>query len=257
MRTSPPRHVLDAFGAAAEPELLDGGQGRTWRSGGIVLKPVENKAEAQWRADLLAALPESAEFRVPRPIRSGESWTVDGWEATALIPGATDPKRWNDAIEVGAAFHAALADLPRPDFLDTRDDWWSRADNDSWNLDLRPDDPRIQELAEARLPVHLPHQLVHGDLLGNVLYEPGLPPAIIDWPPYWRPASWAAAVIAIDAMCWNGADESVLDQWAHLAAWPQMTLRALLYRMITDQHAGRHEPHPAYLPVVEAVLRRC
>ncbi|RRR95795.1 TIGR02569 family protein [Glycomyces terrestris] len=259
MQTGPSPAVLDAFGATAPPVLLDGGRGRTWRSGEIVLKPVDHPAETAWRADVLAALPETDAIRVPRPLptRTG-TWTADGWEAAALIPGRTDPKRWNDAIEAGEAFHEAIGGLARPAFLDTRDDWWSRADHDSWNPGLAPADPTLRTLAEARTPVALDHQLVHGDLLGNVLYEPGLPPAIIDWPPYWRPRSWAAAVAAVDAMCWNGADESVLDHWSHLEAWPQMALRALLYRMITDQHAtpGPWRPHPAYHPVTAAVLRR-
>ncbi|MFB9662985.1 TIGR02569 family protein [Glycomyces mayteni] len=258
----PPRTVLEAFGSTAEPVLLEGGQGRTWRSGGLVLKPVDNPAEAEWRAETLSALPESDTFRIPRPIptRTGE-WTAEGWEATQLLPGRTDPKRWNDAIEVGAAFHRAIRDVSRPDFLDTRDDWWTLADRDSWNLDFTPDDPTLRDLAEARTPVAVAHQLTHGDLLGNILYEPGLPPAIIDWPPYWRPTSWAAAVAAVDALCWQAADESLLDHWTHLAAWPQMTLRALMYRMLTDHHAAAAnnrpcQPHPAYLPIAEAVIRR-
>lgn len=104
------------------------------------------------------------------------------------------------------------------------------------------------------------HQLVHGDLLGNVLYEPGLPPAIIDWAPYWRPRSWAVAVAAGDAMCWHGADETLLDCWSNFEAWSQLLLRALRFRMLTDREAvrfgGRHwEPHPAYTPVAEALIR--
>ncbi|MEU6250363.1 TIGR02569 family protein [Glycomyces sp. NPDC047010] len=258
----PPRTVLEAFGAVEKPTLLDGGQGRTWRSGDVVLKPVDNQAEAEWRAETLSSLPESTTFRVPRPIRTHEgAWTADGWEATALLPGATDPKRWNDAVTAGAAFHAAIAHLPRPGFLSSRDDWWTLADRDSWNLDLKPTDPTLHALAEFRTPIDVPHQLVHGDLLGNILYEPGLPPAIIDWPPYWRPTSWAAAVTAVDALCWNGADSTLLDHWSNLESWPQMTVRALMYRMITDQYAATADnhpwqPHPAYLPAARAVIRR-
>ncbi|WP_327326924.1 hypothetical protein OG735_33755 [Streptomyces sp. NBC_01210] len=45
-----------------------------------------------------------------------------------------------------------------------------------------------------------------------VLFEPGLPPAIIDWPPYWRPAGWASAVVAVDALCWYEAEAALLDR---------------------------------------------
>jgi hypothetical protein len=65
----------------------------------------------------------------------------------------------------------------------------------------------------------------------------------------------------VDALCWHGADATLVERWAHLAAWPQMLLRALLYRMITDLEAARSrgedwEPHPAYGPVVALVLGR-
>ncbi|WP_328583973.1 hypothetical protein [Streptomyces sp. NBC_00370] len=55
---APPPHVLAAFGAASgtPPRLLPGGQGQTWRSGGLVLKPVALEAETHWRAETPAAL---------------------------------------------------------------------------------------------------------------------------------------------------------------------------------------------------------
>jgi hypothetical protein len=68
--------------------------------------------------------------------------------------------------------------------------------------------------------------LVHGDLLGNALFDDGLPPAIIDWPSYWRPASWAAAVVVADALCWFGAPPGLAARWSHLPAWGQMLIRA-------------------------------
>jgi hypothetical protein len=68
-------------------------------------------------------------------------------------------------------------------------------------------------------------------------------------------------VAVVDALCWHGADEEVVERWTHLAEWPQMLLRALLYRMITDQEAARSrggdwQPHPAYGPVAKLVLTR-
>ncbi|GAB4003516.1 hypothetical protein GCM10029992_45530 [Glycomyces albus] len=119
----------------------------------------------------------------------------------------------------------------------------------------------VRELLEARRPATAPEQLVHGDLLGNVLYAPGLTPAVIDWPPYWRPPAWATAVAVADALCWNGAEADLLDRWAGLSGWPQMLVRALLFRILTDREAARSqgaswEPHPAYRPVAERVLAR-
>lgn len=254
--------MLEAFGADAEPRPLEGGRGSTWRAGSVVLKPVDLAVESRWRASVLDALPESDAYRVARPVRAGSGdWLHGGWEAARHAPGRTEPKRWDEVIEAGSAFHAALGGVARPAFLDGRDDWWSRADRASWDLAPLEGDPMLRRLGEARAPVALEHQLVHGDLLGNVLFAPGVAPTVIDWAPYWRPASWAAAVAVVDAMCWHGADAALPDRWAKFEAWPQMLLRALLFRMITDREAahaaGRAwEPHPAYRPVAAALLAR-
>jgi prepilin-type processing-associated H-X9-DG protein len=77
-----------------------------------------------------------------------------------------------------------------------------------------------EPLALARRPVHLPEQLLHGDLTGNVLFADGVAPAIIDRSPYWRPVSWAAAVAVVDALCCIGASTHVSDRhtWCRLRA---------------------------------------
>ena len=43
---TPPQPVLDAFGAGAVLQLLDGGRGTSYRAGELVLKPVDDPAEA-------------------------------------------------------------------------------------------------------------------------------------------------------------------------------------------------------------------
>lgn len=260
--TKPTPDVLEAFGATGRPQLLDGGQGQTWKADGIVLKPVGFEPESRWRAGVLYALPATDAFRVARPLRAATGdWVHLGWEASLHVAGRSDPKRWNEAIEAGEAFHAAVAHIEHPEFLEDRDDRWSRADRASWDDHAPAGEPLVQTLMDARRPVTAPEQLVHGDLLGNVLYSPGLPPAIIDWPPYWRPRAWAAAVAAADALCWHRAEASLADRWAHLSDWPQMLLRALLFRILTDREAARSEgrpwqPHPAYRPVADLVLNR-
>ena len=47
--------------------------------------------------------------------------------------------------------------------------------------------PEVARLVAARRSVDAVSQLVHGDLSGNVLLAHGLPPAVIDFSPYWRP----------------------------------------------------------------------
>ncbi|MDQ8705597.1 TIGR02569 family protein [Streptomyces sp. LHD-70] len=263
--------VLAAFGVTeGEARPLPGGQGGTWCADGIVLKRTGLRTETAWRAHTLNALPETDEFRVAPPVRSMDgTWTAGGWEAWRLVPGTADERRVDDVLRVGRAFHAALAELPRPAFLDERDDPWSRADRFSWGYAAGSAEARAAEeavparefdlvapLLAARTP--LPEgasQVVHGDLLGNVLFADadGLPPAIIDWPAYWRPPGWASAVAAVDALCWHGADPGVLDRWAHVPRWRQLLVRAVLFRIATHE---RLDPDlaAAYRPVADLVL---
>jgi hypothetical protein len=88
-----------------------------------------------------------------------------------------------------------------------------------------------------------------------VLFADGLPPAIIDWPAYWRPPAWAAAVAVTDALVWHEEPPDVIDRWAHLPCWDQMLLRALIYRLATWPAAQWVEaPDDAYRPVVNLVV---
>ncbi|MEU7531094.1 TIGR02569 family protein [Saccharothrix sp. NPDC042600] len=235
--------VLAAFGTSADPVLLPGGQGRAWRAGQVVVKPVDSVAETVWRAEVLAALPDSPAFRVSRPVRTADGgWTHDGWEAGLLVAGEPDVSRQDDVLRAATAFHAAIADVPRPAFLDARDDPWSHGDRVAW--EERPVDGSAEAsallapLVAARRPVDLVSQAVHGDLPGNVLFAPGLPPAVIDWSVYWRPTSWAAAVAVADALCWYDAEPGLVARWSHLPAWRQALVRALIYRVVTHDKAA-------------------
>lgn len=262
--SAPSEAVLDAFGLPEPAVLLPGGQGETWRSGAVVLKRAGMVSESVWRADVLEGLPESTEFRVARPVRSrhGE-WIAHGWEATQLLAGATDVGRQDDVLTAGAAFHAAVAGLPRPGFLDERDDPWSYGDRVAWEEASAGGSPAYQELVsplvEARRPVELASQVVHGDLPGNVMFADGLPPAIIDWPVYWRPPAWASAVAVADALCWYDAKPELAARWSGLPEWGQMLVRALIYRITTDDVVGgpqvwTPDRRGVYEPAIEVAL---
>ncbi len=83
-----------------------------------------------------------------------------------------------------------------------------------------------------------PSQLVHGDLYGTVLFAGTAAPGITDITPYWRPASWAAGVVVVDALSWGDADDGLIERWSPLPEWPQMLLRALMFRLAV------HALHP-------------
>ena len=87
-------------------------------------------------------------------------------------------------------------------------------------------------------PVDLPDQLIHGDLSGNVLFDPVLPPAVIDWSLYWRPAAYARAVVVVDGLLWYGAGDELAVAEATREQAGQMLVRALLFRLVVDRIAG-------------------
>lgn len=247
--TQPPAHVLAAFGAAATPEQLPGGRGLAFRCADMVLKPVDSTAEASWVAATFEQLRVSG-VRVARPVRSSDGrWVVAGWCAQRFVSGRVEP-RYSDIIETSLTLHQAMTGVPQPRYLRDRDDLYSWADRLAWGEPVSrrwalPDGHGARlfgELARARSEVGLPDQVVHGDMFGNVLFAGTAPPAVIDITPYWRPASWAAAVIAIDALSWGGAPTELLEEWAHLPEWPQMLLRALLFRLSVSLTHPRSTP---------------
>ena len=75
---------------------------------------------------------------------------------------------------------------------------------------------------------------MHGDLTGNVLLSPTVSFAVIDVSPYWRPPEYAEGVVIADALCWHGAQASLLDQTGVPVA---AVARALLFRMATTSQA--------------------
>jgi uncharacterized protein (TIGR02569 family) len=228
----PPVRVIRAFGVRGEPELLAGGAGTAWRVGNRVLKPVDvSEQETEWQAEVLATA-HPHRVRVVLPVRSTEgAFVVEGWMATPFVEAVHEPGRWPDILAVARRLSAAVKDFARPSFLDVRRSPWDLADQIAWDDQLIGGlhrYPHIRALAALRAPIDIPEQVIHGDLTGNVLFAPGLPPAVIDFATYWRPAAYASAIVVADALAWEGAPDEVIasldDQHAD-----QLLVRALLY----------------------------
>jgi uncharacterized protein (TIGR02569 family) len=237
--------VRAAFGARdAEPELIDGGP--AWRCGDVAIRPAGKPAEATWVAKTLDAL-DVENLRVARPLRSTDGrYVVGGWAATKYLSGRAEP-RHDEVVEVAVKLHEATKDLTKPRFLDARTDLFAVADRCAWDEEKTELDQalggRLFELLTAyRKPITLKPQVVHGDLFGNVLFAGDAAPAIIDFTAYWRPAEYGAAVVVVDALSWGGADHGLLQRWSHLAEWPQVLLRATLFRLAV------HSLHPLSSP---------
>ncbi len=248
MPTTPPDPgVLAGFGlAGSAPEPLAGGQGGTWRVGDAVVKPVDDEVEAGWTAGLLSDLPETG-FRISRPIptRAG-TWTAGGWSASHYVEGAHDfVHRWPEVLTAGDALNDALKGVARPPFLDRRDHDWAVGDRTAWDeLPLTIAHPDLDKIAQRLrshvLPTELPSQVIHGDLGGNVLFADGLPPAVIDFTPYWRPGAFSLAVAVADAVAWHGAGPDLARALPERRERKSLIARAAIYRLVTsDRIAGR------------------
>lgn len=232
--TPPPQHVRAAFGAKdAVPELIE--VGPVWRCDDVALRPASNPAEAAWVAKTLGDL-HVPDLRIGRPVRSSDGrWVVGGWVAFRFIEGRAEP-RYDEVVDLSLRLHRATADLTRPRFLNIRSDVFAMADRAAWGEQDAPLAPDLggrlfTELAAKRREVSITSQVVHGDLFGTVLFVGEASPGIIDFTAFWRPPSWAAAVVVVDAMSWGGADDGMLERWSHLPEWPQMALRAVLFRL--------------------------
>jgi uncharacterized protein (TIGR02569 family) len=258
----PPEHVLSAFGlTGVKPVLLGAGWEGGWRCGEVVLSIVADYARAAWSARVRETLFVDG-VRLARPVRSTDGrYVVSGWRADTFVAGTPEP-RHDEVVSAAVRLHEATGKLERPRFLTQAPttpwadvDVFIAADRAAWEerplqsvppgaqtapptADGQRSIDLINQLATLRKPTRSPNQLVHGDLYGTVLFVGSAAPGITDITPYWRPASWAAGVVVIDALSWGEADEGLIERWNALPEWPQMLLRALMFRLAV------HALHP-------------
>jgi uncharacterized protein (TIGR02569 family) len=260
----PPVPVLAAFDVdSAILEPLSGGQGMAWRAGGLVLKPLDMSLEAlAWQEAVLSEITEDG-FRLARPVRSrrGEL-AIAGWSAWRWLDGQHLPGRWADIAAVGERFHGATAHIPPQSWHRRRTDPFATADRAAWDaevLERFTSSPVIAQLAGQLRPVRGRDQLIHGDLAGNVLFHQRLAPGIIDLSPYWRPPLFATAVIAVDAMVWEGADQSILGILSGHPDAPQYLIRAAIFRVVIDRlcNPERREPPPWWASLLHVTAQLC
>jgi hypothetical protein len=244
-----------------------------WSDRRLVLKPVGYAPEHRWVCEVYAEWRAHDDVRVAEPVQphgadERDDWSVDGWAAQVFLAGRETelPREVARVKEASDAFHHHIRALPRPAFLDLRNDPWTFGDRLAWENGPAEGDAETLELIE-RIRCHLapvggPSQVIHGDILPNVLLADGGPPAVIDWPPYFRPVEMANAIAVTDAVTFRGAPLSLLDEWAVGADWYQMLARALLYRLgptgifaVRNRLKGGLVDHVRLArPVVDAVL---
>lgn len=260
-----PQDVLHAFGATQRPVLLAGGQGGSFRSGDVVFKKTDDEDEYQWIAETLNEL-EQTEFKIPKYLKTDEGeWVRQGWTACEFVSGEHKRGCWDEKLRACEAFHEAVAGVPCPDFLSKRQTPWAIADRAVWGEQAVKHCSRLQELIDKLgcllKPLGLPSQLIHGDFTGNVLFDEHMFPIIIDFSHYWRPRDFAKAIVVVDALVWEGADESILGLVKDVPEMDQLIIRAEMRRLIEIEECGKAfhrdllDDVESHKPLVELICR--
>lgn len=235
----PTLEIAMAFGSDQEPVRLDGGQGTSYLSGDIVLKPhgKSTSGRKEWVAELFAGLPDSQKVRFPRPIKSIlDTWDYKGYVAWTYLKGKNQKGCYKEKLEASIEFHKLLASVPKPDFLSSpRGSWstanWVALDQKEFNYDLeflnlyKQIKPHLKSLPESR-------QIVHADLGGNFIFQLGTPPGIIDFTPLWAPNGFGEGVMLADALVWENAKPEELVPFKQIPNIEQFAWRGTLTRIV-------------------------
>jgi hypothetical protein len=233
--------ALRQFNLNADPTVLPGGTTMTFRVGEAVLKHIketslENNHSPeliQWIAEFSTHLPEVG-FRIPKPISTiNQTWiTADGWTAWSFLEGRhAAPEDIPACIQGILAFHQALKLIPKHPLMDDNRTPWGKAHH--WCWAEKPDRvqpqlrPLVDHLYTLRQPIDgLDWQLMHGDLNPeNILIAPSLPPAFLDFSPFWGPPEFALAIFA-NFIGPRRGDVSILRYLEAIPAFDQLLIRA-------------------------------
>lgn len=282
-----PAHVRGAFGVADGPAVpVVAGSGTGWLVGasggapGTVLRPVVDTALANWSAKVREEL-DVPGLRVAAPVRSRDGrHVVSGWRADRAVAGRPEA-RADETIAWSARINDALAGVERPRLVRrpavrpwSETDLFAFAEAAAWDGDPEHDlAPGMEDrgtpfathraaallgargLVRLRRPVAPADRagVVHGDLAQGLLFDDTAEPALTDVVPYARPAAWSAAVVAVDHLSWGTVDPGVLDRWRHLGDWPQMVVRAAVFRLAV--HALHPGSRPAAVDGLQVMAR--
>jgi len=257
MPDGPPPDTLKAFGCQPPATPVPGGQGSTWRSGEIILKPMFDPEGAIWEAETLERLPKIG-YRIATPIRTqtGE-WVSQGWTASQFLPGFS-PKgtHLKERFEAARTLHKDLETTDRPPHFDHATDPWAMADKIAFGFAEWTADPRITPCLERfraqQIPIRGQWQVIHGDLAGNFLIQEGLPPAIIDFTPKWSPGSFGEAVMAIDICLWENVPFEQVTQLLTPNERQLLPLAAARRLLEIDTHHKMHRADESIFTQVDA-----
>jgi hypothetical protein len=248
--------AAQAFGCLAEPEPLAGGEGRAYRCGDAVIKPVDDARSYEWFAGELssAAIPEGL-AALPRRSAAGR-WIEAGWGAADFLPGRFHENRMQEKIATLRRFNRCLAGIGEPAWFCSRSSPYAEAHRLAWDAgaaatwmngrgapkksgeqvdlgELR----RLVEHLERRTPdlEGAPRVCCHGDASGNILFDDQRPAVeqgfLIDMTPAFAPEWYSEVLMICDSIAWHGASATDLDLIPS-GYVEELAVRAVVFRLI-------------------------
>lgn len=265
-----PEKIIKEFGGNFTLELLQGGQGKTYRSGDVVFKQCVDEFETECLSEIMCKLSQKG-FRRACPVKSKSGkWVIDGWQAFEFVNGKPGiVGREKEALNACQALHNAIRNVYTssecPAWLEHREDFWIVSDQLAWGKLDPTNHIEFQMLSEIQYLYdhlynidHLTSQIVHCDPGGdNVLFSPNQAPALIDISPYWHPTGYSNAMMLSDAVAWEGSIPDVLNLCSDENQFDQLLLRAVLFRIsipaLRNDIKGFRSELNAYLPVLDFI----
>ena len=255
--TPPPAHILNGFHAHVDnPVQLDQPWSYGWRCDRAVISLAEEPMRASWIAKTTAKM-RPAGVGVSRPMLSTDGrYTVSGWRARTFLSGHRAP-RFDEMAAAALRINESLRGLPRPEFLappeltctwgqteifaaadaaafaEQPQEWIAPAMDATAvpRKDIAEALAKAVEITALRTEITAEDQLVHGDVIGCMIFDGAADPAITDLVPAWHPTGWSVALLVVDAIALGNGDDALLDRWSHIPDFMQLALRAVLYRL--------------------------
>lgn len=238
-------NIAKLFGSDEEPILLTGGQGNTYKSNNIILKPTSNQTESEELSELVKKAPPSEKLRIPKPIKSSNNnWVEDGYVAWEYLEGKDLKDNYEQKLQICDWFSEIFKNIEKPDFIEKRNDAWAIADRVTWGEIEKEYGKEFQEIINQvksiLIPIAIPAQIIHGDISENIISDKKDSFGVIDITIYWRPRDYAKALLIVDGITWESADLNIYAFVKDLPEIKQLLLRAGLRRIIENpEHVER------------------
>jgi|GEM_PF-1815868 len=240
---------------------IEGGQGNSYLFGDIFVKKNDgDNRNIDYISRILSEI-KSNLYRVPRPLKSNNgTYISDGYIAAYYVEGKHDFNDLERVMEISREFHRDIS-IYDPGLMRQEDTQWAMA------MDILFRDREIPEhvdednmekcicMLNKLESFEEPLQIIHADIGGNIIYNDGQLPCIIDFSPCIAPAPMAEAIAVVDHIAWEGKDISALGLLEPVSKYLKYIRYAVMFRLLsalcskTDSNDLFRSEYNAYIGV--------